>query len=74
MKAMEAVRAIMTEKSVRPADLSGRLGIKQNVLSERFTQKNVSIAKLDEMLRVLDYKVILVPRTTRTPDGGYEVE
>jgi hypothetical protein len=74
MIAMDAVKEVMKRKDVRPAVLCDRLGIKSNVLSERFKQKNVSVAKLNEMLRLMDYKVVIVPRETRIPDGSYEVE
>ena len=74
MIAMDAVKEVMKRKDVRPAVLCDRLGIKSNVLSERFKQKNVSVAKLNEMLRLMDYKVVIVPRETRIPEGGYEVE
>ena len=74
MIAMEAVKEVMKLKEVRPAVLCDRLGIKSNVLSERFKQKNVSVSKLNEMLRLMDYKVVLVPRETRIPEGGFEVE
>lgn len=74
MVAMEAIKAIMKAKDIKPAVLCGRLSIKSNVLSERFKQKNVSVEKLNEMLRAMDYKVMVVPRDTRLPEGGYEIE
>ena len=74
MIAMEAIREIMKLKDIRPAVLCDRLKIKSNVLSERFRQKNVSVEKLNDMLRAMDYKVIVVPRETRVPEGGYEIE
>ena len=74
MNAMTAVREIMKNKDVKPSVLCDRLGIKSNVLSERFKQKNVSIEKLNEMLRVLDYKIAILPRETRLPENSYEIE
>ena len=74
MIAMEAVKEVMKIKEVRPAVLCDRLKIKSNVLSERFKQKNVSVEKLNEMLRAMDYKVVIVPRETKVPDGGFAVE
>ena len=74
MIAMEAVREVMKLKDIRPAVLCDRLKIKSNVLSERFKQKNVSVEKLNDMLRAMDYKVVVVPREARIPEGGYEVE
>ena len=74
MLAMEAIREIMKLKGIRPAILCDRLKIKSNVLSERFKQKNVSVEKLNDMLRAMDYKVVVVPREARVPEGGYEIE
>ena len=74
MITMEAVKEVMRIKEVRPAVLCDRLKIKSNVLSERFKQKNVSVEKLNEMLRAMDYKVVIVPREAKVPDGGFEVE
>lgn len=74
MIAMEAVKEVMRIKDVRPSVLCDRLKIKANVLSGRFTQKNVSVDKLNEMLRAMDYKVMIVPRETKVPENGFEVE
>lgn len=74
MITMEAVREIMKRKGVRPSDLSEGLGIKSNVLSERFKQKNVSVSKLNEMLGLMDYKIVLTPTEKQTGDDEFEVE
>jgi hypothetical protein len=74
MIAMEAVKEVMKLREVRPAVLCDRLGIKANVLSERFKQKNVSVEKLNDMLRAMDYKVVIVPRDAKIPENGFEVE
>jgi hypothetical protein len=74
MIAMEAIKEIMKLKDIRPAVLCDRLKIKSNVLSERFKQKNVSVEKLNDMLRAMDYKVVVVPRDAKVPTGGYEIE
>lgn len=74
MIAMEAVKEVMKLKEVRPAMLCDRLGIKSNVLSERFKQKNVSVNKLNEMVRLMDYRVVLVPSDKPLDDDCIEVE
>lgn len=73
MNTMLAVKEIMKLKEVKPSMLCDRLGIKSNVLSERFKQENISITKLNEMLKAMDYKIVLVPRDTRLPENGFEV-
>ena len=74
MKSMDAYKEIMKAKDLRPTDVCEKLGIKSNVLSERFKQKNVSITKLNEMLDVADYKIVVVPKDSPVPEDGYEVE
>lgn len=74
MLAMDAVKQVMKLKQVRPTDICEGLGIKSNVLSERFKQKNVSITKLNEMLALMGYKIAMVPADTELPDGSFEVE
>ncbi len=74
MKATLALRKVMEIRGVKPAVLCDRIDIKANVLSERFRQENISVAKLNEMLKAMDYKIIVVPRDVRVPDGGFDIE
>ena len=74
MIAMEALKEVMKIREIRPAVLCDRLGIKSNVLSERFKQKNVSVTKLNEMLRLMDCKIVVVPRDSRVPEGGLSMK
>lgn len=73
MRAVDAVREIMKSQDVGVNKMADRLDRKSNVISERLGQDNISIAKLNEMLRVLDYKILIVPREVMTPKDGYEV-
>ena len=74
MKIAEAIRAVMVEQGVKVGMMAGRLGKKQNVISERLSQNDMTITKAGEMLRVLDYKIVVIPKSTSTPKGGFEVE
>ena len=74
MKAVEAVRAIMKEQDIGTNKMADRMGKPARLVSDRLSQENISLTKLKEMLRILDYKVIIVPRETRVPEGGFEVE
>ena len=74
MIATEAGREIMEARGVRPVDLRKRLGLESNTMNERLNQKNISIAKLNEMLRVMDYKIVLMPSDARVGADEYEVE
>lgn len=74
MFAVEAIKKIMEIRDIRNKTLCDRLKIKSNVLSERLKQTNISVSKLDEMARVMDYKIVLMPSDAPTPKGGFEIE
>lgn len=74
VKASEIIREVMSLKDVKVTSLASRLNIKQSTLSQRFRQTNISVDKMNEMLLVMDYKVVVVPRESRVPDGGFELE
>ncbi|MCD8383398.1 MAG: helix-turn-helix domain-containing protein [Clostridiales bacterium] len=64
MKANEVIRGVMKDKKMKYSALANTLGIKQNVLSERLSQDNISIKKLLEMLTPLDCEIIVRDKTT----------
>ena len=74
MKTGDAVREIMKSQNVGVNQMAARLEKSSRLVSERLGQDNISVAKLREMLRVLDYKVVIIPRGARVPEGGVEIE
>ena len=53
----------------------GKTNANANVITKRLTQDNISVDKLIEMLRVLDYKLVIVPNDSRISNskGCYEI-
>lgn len=74
MKVQEAIRKVMDVTGTKVSDIAFRTNRKNNVISERLSQENISIKLLNEMLRVMNYKIVVMPRGARIPEGGYEVE
>ena len=78
MTGREIVKAIMAETGMSNAELADQLHISQAALWDRLNNKRVKsdlgITLLSHMLRLMKYKVIIVPRSTRLPNGGYEIE
>lgn len=74
MLAMDAVKKVMELREVRHIDLCNQLDIKSNVLSKRYTQTNVSVSKLKEMLSILNYKVVIMPVNEPLPENSFEIE
>lgn len=74
MKANEAVRKVMEVQGVGATQVANRLGKTPRLVCDRLAMENISIEKLNDLLRVLDYKVVVVPKSSRVPDGGYEIE
>ena len=73
MKSNEAVREIMKKKDVGLSVLASRIDKTPRLVSDRLSQENISIEKLNELLRVLDYKIVVVPRSRVTKSDEYEV-
>jgi DNA-binding Xre family transcriptional regulator len=77
MKARELIKVIMEKQDVNNACMADRLNITQAALWDRLNTKkakDIPVSMLSDMLRALDYKVVLVPRSSRVPTDGYEVE
>ena len=74
MKSTEAIKEIMKEQNVTATALGKRIGKTQKVVSDRLRLENLSTDKLNEMLRALDYKIVIMPADTRLPKDSYEVE
>jgi len=77
MKARDIVKEIMEIKSVTNATMADRLSITPAALWDRINTKktkDIPVSTLNEMLKVLDYKILIVPREVRTPNGGYVIE
>jgi hypothetical protein len=74
MKANEAIREIMNRTGTRMSALSNRLKAGTNTVSNRIAREGITVAKLSETIRAMDYKVVVVPIGARIPEGGFEVE
>ena len=69
MTASEAIKEILKLKELNQAKLSDILDIPLKTLNERLRHKNISVNKLDETLRVMGYKIMVVPRETKVENG-----
>ena len=77
MTGREIIRAIMDKVNVSNATLAHRLNVKPTAMWDRLNSgkiKDIPLATLDEMVRALDYKVLIVPNTSKCPKDGFEVE
>lgn len=77
MTGREIIKAIMEKVNVSNATLAHRLKIKPTAMWDRLNSskiKDIPLATLDEMVRALDYKVLIVPSTSKCPKDGFEVE
>lgn len=76
MTSKELIKMLMSERDMTNADMAKQLGISQAALWDRLNKQsnNMSIAKMNSMLELLGYKIVLIPKETPIPDDGYEVE
>lgn len=77
MTSKEIVNNLMQAQGVTNAEMAAKLNLTQAALWDRLNPKktnNMTVKKFNEMLKMLDYKIVAVPRKTRLPEGGFEVE
>lgn len=74
MNTKEALKAIMEKRGVGTNKLADRMGKPPRFVSDRLRSNNIGIANLNELLRMLDYKVVLVPRETSEKDDWMKIE
>lgn len=74
MTTSEAFKKIMEKRGVKFSVLMGRLGIASNTLSNRLNRPNMTIGMLADMAKALDYKVVLIPRETRSIPDSFELD
>ncbi len=73
MKTGELIKQIMTIKEVRTNELARKMGVIPRVLTDRFRSENITVDKLNEILRSLDYKLVVVPVNSRTGKDSFEI-
>ena len=77
MTSKEIVNNLMRVQGVSNAEMAAKLTLTQAALWDRLNPKktnNMTVKKFNEMLKMLDYKIVAVPRKTRLPEGGFEVD
>lgn len=68
-----AIVSIMEKRGMGTLALADALGGKPvSTISDRIRQKNISVDKLNEIVRVMGYKIMLVPAGTKG-DGFYDI-
>lgn len=77
MNGREIIKNLMKQKGVSNADMANRLSITQAALWDRLNNKKVKdipLSLLSEMLSVIDYDVVIVPRGKGSRiEGAYKV-
>ena len=77
MLVKKAIRAIMDRKGVGLNALARMLGKNSQFVSDKLNPAkglNMSTDKLDEMIRAMGYKIVLMPADVCIRDGWFEVD
>ena len=77
MTGRETVAAILEKQGISNTDFAGRLGVSPQTAWNRLHSrkaKDVTIVLLADMLKLLGYKIMVVPTKTRCPEDGFEVD
>ena len=77
MNSKEIVKDILKKQDKKNAEFADMLNISPNALWDRLNNtrktKDLSVSTLNDMLRVLGYKILIVPRDTKVEDS-YKVD
>lgn len=63
MRPNDVLVLLLREKEISKAEFARQLGISRGTLQERLRQKNISTQLLNEMLRAIDYELVVQPIT-----------
>ena len=77
MTTQEILKELMVKKNETNASFASKLNISQAALWDRLNnskRKELSITVLSDMLRLLGYKIYIVPREKQLPDDCYEIK
>ena len=74
MKPLQAVRDILKKQNITINTLSKRANLEYGVVSQRMKREHISCNRLLELLRPLDYKLVIVPADRKLKEDEYEVE
>lgn len=76
MTSKELIKTLMAEHDITNAEMAKTLGITQAAFWDRLNPKksdNTTVTKLNDMLAIMGYKIMVVPNETPIPEDGYEV-
>lgn len=77
MTGREIIKAVMEKMNISNATLAHRLHIAPNVMWDRLNNKKVKdipLTTMNDMVRALDYKILVVPTSCKCPKDGFEVD
>jgi hypothetical protein len=77
MTGREVVKKIVEENGMSNAAFAKRCGVSGAAMWDRLNNikvKDIPLSLLNDMLRVLDYKILVVPANAKVPAGGYYVD
>ena len=77
MTTQEIIKELMVKENKTNARFASDLEITQAALWDRLNnskRKDLSISVLSKMLRLLGYKIQIVPRGKKLPDDSYEID
>ena len=69
-----AIRMVMEIRGKRFMDVAEEMGIATNTFAGRLKSKNISVEKLNEVLDVLGYKIVIMPSGKEVERYEFEID
>lgn len=75
MKFSDAIKNAMNVRSMRFTDVVEATGLASNTVGNRLRgDRNLSLDKVDEMLKAVRYKMVIIPEEEEIKDTWFEVD
>ncbi len=71
---IEAVKELMEVKEINRNQMSKKLEVSRAAITDKLSKDDIGVKKLNEMLKFLGYKMVLVPDDTVMKKDWYEIK
>ena len=69
----DILKHILVDQRLTQTAVASRLGITRGTMNNRVMRNNISVETLNETLNAIDYKLVVMPVSAKTPKDAYDV-
>lgn len=74
MKTEDVIKLLLTTQGITQEMLAKRIGMERRYVNNLLRRDSMTVKNLRRLVGALGCKVVIMPDTVETPEGGYEIE